>query len=161
MYEVWPLFCGDSVVKRCGKMWGWNYMRDNICSSKRCKCVEKKHNCISVSDWARLIMCRIIIHAEGISASNNYNIYNTCISCIGYNHVDIYDKADLIMVSCGVCPAAGGQWIAATRWQTDHDHNADTGPGVGYPQGALLPLRLVWDTPTRVEQYYHFHTLRR
>ena len=71
-------------------------MRDNICSSKRCRCVEKKHNCILVSDCESLIMCRIIIHAEGISSSNNYNIYNTCISCIGYYQVDIYDKVSLM-----------------------------------------------------------------
>ena len=62
-------------------------MKDNICSSKRCRCVEKKHNCILVSDCESLIMCRIIIHAKGKSSSNNYYIYNTCISCIGYYQV--------------------------------------------------------------------------
>ena len=29
-------------------------------------------------------MCRIIIHVEGIFASNSYNIHNTCMSYIVY-----------------------------------------------------------------------------
>jgi hypothetical protein len=29
-------------------------------------------------------MCRVIIHVEDIFESNRYNIYNTCISCIGH-----------------------------------------------------------------------------
>jgi hypothetical protein len=57
-----------------------------------------------------LVMCRIIIHAENILASNSYNIYNTCISCLGYYHVDIYDKADLILQCLSLSvTSAGGQ----------------------------------------------------
>ena len=40
-------------------------------------------------------MCKIRIHAEKISSSSSYNSYKTCISCIEYNHVDIYDKVSL------------------------------------------------------------------